>query len=67
MEKIGIVGFGVIGKKVSILAQAFGSKVVAYDPYIPQSDAEKYNISLVKSRALFECADIISIHLPLTS
>ncbi|MCS5545786.1 MAG: hypothetical protein NZ867_03140 [SAR324 cluster bacterium] len=65
-KTIGLLGFGVIGKKVSMLAQAFGSKVVAHDPYIPQSDAEKYNISLVKSRDLFECADIISIHLPLT-
>jgi len=47
-KTIGLLGFGVIGKKVSMLAQAFGSKIVAYDPYIPQSDAEKYNISLVK-------------------
>ena len=66
-KTIGLLGFGVIGKKVSMLAQAFGSKIVAYDPYIPQSDAEKYNISLVKSRDLFECSDIISIHLPLTN
>ena len=66
-KTIGLLGFGVIGKKVSMLAQAFGSKIVAYDPYIPQSDAKKYNISLVKSRDLFECSDIISIHLPLTN
>ena len=65
-KTMGLLGFGVIGKKVSILAQAFGSRIVAYDPYILQSDADEYSVSLVTQSELFECSDIISIHLPLT-
>jgi phosphoglycerate dehydrogenase-like enzyme len=65
-KTMGLLGFGVIGKKVSILAQAFGSRIVAYDPYILQSDADEYSVSLVTQSELFECSDIISVHLPLT-
>jgi phosphoglycerate dehydrogenase-like enzyme len=62
---IGLLGFGIIGKKVCKLAQAFGSKIVAYDPYISLDVGSEYNISLVELQELFDIADIISIHLPL--
>ena len=62
---IGLLGFGMIGKKVCKLAQAFGSQIVAYDPYISSTVSSEYNISLVELQELFEMADIISIHLPL--
>ena len=62
---IGLLGFGIIGKKVCKLVQAFGSQIVAYDPYISSTVSREYNISLVELQELFEMADIISIHLPL--
>ena len=65
-KTLGLLGFGVIGKKVSRLAQVFGAKVVAYDPFVPESEASKYNVSLVKQEDLFALSDVISIHLPLT-
>ena len=65
-KTLGLLGFGVIGKKVSRLAQVFGAKVIAYDPFVPESEASKHNVSLVKQEDLFTLSDIISIHLPLT-
>ena len=54
------------GTKVSRLAQVFGAKVIAYDPFVPESEASKHNVSLVKQEDLFALSDVISIHLPLT-
>jgi phosphoglycerate dehydrogenase-like enzyme len=66
-KTMGLIGFGIIGKKVSKLAQAFGSRIIAYDPFVPSSTESKYKISLVEQQELFEIADIISIHLPLNT
>ena len=65
-KTLGLLGFGVIGKKVSRLAQVFGAKVIAYDPFVTESEASKHNVSLVKQEDLFDLSDVISIHLPLT-
>ena len=65
-KTLGLLGFGVIGKKVSRLAQVFGAKVIAYDPFVKESEASKHNVSLVKQEDLFVLSDVISIHLPLT-
>ena len=65
-KTLGLLGFGVIGKKVSRLAQVFGAKVIAYDPFVKESEASKHNVSLVKQEDLFALSDVISIHLPLT-
>ena len=65
-KTLGLLGFGVIGKKVSRLAQVFGANVIAYDPFVPESEASKHNVSLVKQEDLFDLSDVISIHLPLT-
>ena len=32
---LGIVGYGAIGSKVARFADAFGVRVMAYDPYLP--------------------------------
>ena len=66
-KTLGLLGFGVIGKKVSRLAQVFGAKVIAYDPFVPESDASANNVSLVEQEELFKLSDVISIHLPLTA
>jgi phosphoglycerate dehydrogenase-like enzyme len=40
--------------------------VIAYDPFVPESDASANNVSLVEQEELFKLSDVISIHLPLT-
>ena len=62
----GLMGFGLIAKKVSTLAKIFNARIIAYDPFIDPSIANEFNIKLVDMHEIFEKADVISIHLPLT-
>ena len=62
----GLMGFGLIAKKVSTLAKIFNAHIIAYDPFIDPSIANEFNIKLVEINEIFEQANVISIHLPLT-
>jgi len=66
-KTIGLLGFGLIAKKVSRLAKVFNSDIIAYDPFIDPSVGNEFNTKLVSKNELFESADIISIHLPLSN
>ncbi|MBX3146893.1 MAG: phosphoglycerate dehydrogenase [Gemmatimonadales bacterium] len=64
---LGIVGLGRIGGAIATRALAFGMKVLAYDPYIPD---ERFT-ALAVTRApsldkLCETVDILTVHTPLT-
>lgn len=64
-KTIGIIGFGRIGQRTAIIAQALGMKVLAYDSKnIPELESEtcKYVEELDE---LFENSDAISLHCPL--
>jgi phosphoglycerate dehydrogenase-like enzyme len=60
---LGIVGYGRIGQRVSHLGEAFGMKILAFDP-VAQVPAE---IDAGSMESLIESSDIISLHLPLLS
>ena len=63
---IGIVGFGIIGRKVADYSLKNGLNVLAYDPYIKKLDDNEKNYKLSSLEDVFKNADIISLHLPLT-
>ena len=65
-KTLGLVGSGRIGAEVAKRAQAFGMRVIAYDPYLPASTTESLGIRLVDKEAVFREADIISVHAALT-
>jgi D-3-phosphoglycerate dehydrogenase len=62
----GIVGLGRIGKRFAHLARNCFGRVIACDPYIIDGDFPAYveRATLVE---LFESADVISLHVPLTA
>ncbi len=63
---LGLVGSGRIGAEVAMRAQAFGMRVVSYDPYLPPDTAAKLGISLVDLDAVLRQSDYVSIHAALT-
>ncbi len=63
---LGIVGLGKIGAEVAKRANAFGMKVIAYDPYLSKEKAEQLSIELTSLDTLFRQADFITVHAPLT-
>ena len=60
---VGIVGFGAIGRGVAQRLHGFGSRVVAYDPYVADGFAG-YHVEPVSLDALLQCADIVTVHCP---
>ncbi len=62
----GIVGLGRIGQLVAQRLAAFGTHVVAYDPYVSPARAAQLGIELLSLDALLSRSDFISVHLPKT-
>lgn len=61
-KTLGIIGFGYIGKLVTRRAQAFGMKVVAYDPYVSEETAVDLGVRLLPLADVLAKADIITLH-----
>lgn len=62
----GILGLGRIGSRVAEMAQAFGLKVVAYDPYQDEDVFQILRAERLGLEEVFHQADIISCHVPKT-
>ncbi|MGE2712583.1 phosphoglycerate dehydrogenase [Mycolicibacterium litorale] len=65
-KTVGVVGLGRIGQLVAARLAAFGTHVVAYDPYVSQARAAQLGIELLALDDLLARADFISVHLPKT-
>lgn len=66
-KTLGVIGLGRIGSRVATRCQAFGMKVIAYDPYIAEEVAERIHVTLVSDlEELLAQADVITVHTPLT-
>ncbi len=65
-KTVGVVGLGRIGQLVAQRLAAFGTHVVAYDPYVPAARAAQLGIELLPLDDLLARADFISVHLPKT-
>jgi len=65
-KTLGIIGLGRIGKEVAHRAKAFGMKILGYDPYLREEQAEILGIKLASLDEIYKSADIITVHTPLT-
>lgn len=65
-KTVGIVGLGRIGQLVAARIEAFGTHVIAYDPYVSPARAAQLGIELLPLDELLGRADFISVHLPKT-
>ncbi|MBD7910488.1 MULTISPECIES: C-terminal binding protein [Clostridium] len=62
-QKLGIFGYGKIGKAVAKRALAFGMEVITFDPYVSKEDCESDGVQLVSAEYILEKSDIISNHM----
>jgi D-3-phosphoglycerate dehydrogenase len=65
-KTLGVLGLGKIGTLVAQRASSFGMRIVAYDPYVSSERAKRLGIELLSLDGVFECADMLTIHLPRT-
>ncbi len=65
-KRLGIVGFGRIGRRVGELAHAFGMDVMACDT-LRRSEPGYSPFSWAGLEELFAASDVISVHCPLTA
>lgn len=65
-KTLGIIGLGKIGREVAVRSKAFKMNVIAYDPVISEDLANKLEVNLVELNTIYENADIISVHVPLS-
>ena len=72
-KKIGIIGFGRIGRAVAKVALGQGMEVIAHDPFLESADIEldfydgqkvNFNITTVAIEEVYKNADFITLHVP---
>ncbi len=66
-QKVGVVGFGRIGRALAQKAAAVGFQVIAYDPFVADDGTANAGVRFVPLQALLKEADFVSLHTPLTS
>ena len=62
-KTLGIIGFGRIGTLVAQRANAFGMKLLAYDPFVSDDRARRLGVEMVDLDTLASRADFVTLHL----
>jgi len=65
-KRLGVVGLGKLGAKVSGLAKAFGMNVIAWSPNLTPERCKEVGVTYATKEELFSTADIITIHVVLS-
>lgn len=65
-KTLGLIGLGRVGSRVARMAQAFGMKLIAHDPYINFENFSHLNCLRLGLIEVLKTSDIVSLHVPLT-
>lgn len=66
-KTLGILGYGQIGRQVARFGLALGMQVLAFNRSLSEETARAESVTRADLRTVLSKADVISIHLPLTS
>lgn len=62
VQTVGVIGFGRIGRIVAARAQALGFRVIATDPYVPESVGQELGVPLLSLDDVLIQSDYVTIH-----
>jgi phosphoglycerate dehydrogenase-like enzyme len=65
-KTLAILGLGSIGQRVAQFGQVFGMRVIAWSENLTAARAAQFGVTYVSKQALFEQADVLSVHLVLS-
>lgn len=65
-KTLALLGLGSIGQRVARFGQAFGMRVIAWSQNLTDEQAAQTGVTRVDKQALFEQADVLSVHLVLS-
>jgi phosphoglycerate dehydrogenase-like enzyme len=63
--RLGVVGFGRIGRAVAARGRALGMEVLAYDPLVPDDEVEAAGVRPATLDTLLRASGAITVHAPL--
>src|SRR5258708_10762085 len=63
---LGLIGLGRVGRRVAERAVAFGVDVLAYDPYVAETQVSDLRVKLVGLDEVLSRSDVISLHCAVT-
>src|ERR671929_602158 len=65
-KTLGILGLGRVGALVAQRCNAFGMRLLAYDPFVSRERAAHMGVELASLAEVLARADVVTIHLPKT-
>ncbi|MFC6765688.1 NAD(P)-dependent oxidoreductase [Natrinema soli] len=65
-DTVGLYGYGDIGSEVASVVSGLGMDCLVYDPYVDESDLAAQVTKIDSVAGLFDRADAVSVHAPLT-
>jgi phosphoglycerate dehydrogenase-like enzyme len=63
-KRVGLIGYGMIGRRVRKLLRAWELEVAVYDPYLAPEAASKDGVSPASLDEIFETCHCVSLHAP---
>ncbi|HEX9185779.1 MAG TPA: hydroxyacid dehydrogenase, partial [Vicinamibacteria bacterium] len=65
-KRLGVIGFGRIGREVALRGRAFGMEVQAFDPFVSPALAEQAHVKLRSLDEVLQTSDYLTLHTTLT-
>nr|WP_204497909.1 hydroxyacid dehydrogenase [Aquibacillus albus] len=62
---VGIISLSMVGRHVIRLLKAYDMKVLTYDPFVTEEDANQLGVTLCSLEDIFKQSDLVSLHTPL--
>lgn len=62
---VGLISLSQVGRKTLELLAPYDLKIIAYDPFVDDVEAERLGVQLVSLEELFKTSDVVSLHAPL--